>query len=232
MTTTTDTVKAEQPKKLTPKQFAAAAELEIIKRATKFYCVIPGKPATKRERVTLVEARREALKLAGVHMKTAEVFAIYGPGRQVLVPSTYQPDGAVAAMRGAEAMAIDEAAAKLAKQLADRATPSKESPVSKTEKSVSPKKAPAPKAKADKPAKVKAAPAPKPSGDGKLDAVLKACGRKDGATSAELKALTGWDNAGWNTILASLAKRKDMKLTMTKRQAADSKRQLTVFHIG
>jgi len=91
--------------------------------------------------------------------------------------------------------------------------------------------------KAEKPRKLTpkefaAAAEPKPAGDGKLDAVLKACASKTGATSAELKVLTGWDNAGWNTILASLAKRKDMKLTMTKRQATDSKRQLTVFHIA
>jgi hypothetical protein len=238
--------------KIGTKAFAAAADIEIIKRATKFYCVIPGKPATKRERVTLADARKEALKLAGVHLKTAEVFAVYGPGRQLLVPSTYQPDKDVAAaMRGAEAMAIDEAAAKLAKQLADRATATikQESPVSKSKKlpkiieaaaetfgaDVAAKRSPKAAVKdlekaitkAAKPAK-----APKPAGDGKLDAVLKACASKTGATSAELKVLTGWDNAGWNTILASLAKRKDMKLTMTKRQATDSKRQLTVFHIA
>lgn len=109
-------------------------------------------------------------------------------------------------------------------------------PAKKTPAAKKPAKAAAPKtvakpAKAAKPV-TKAAPAKPekaPPSGGKFDIVRKLAQRPKGVTSAELKAATGWENAGWNTIMKAAAKSAGLKLTLGKAQAENSKREVTVF---
>lgn len=89
------------------------------------------------------------------------------------------------------------------------------------------KKAKAPKAKKAKPAK-----AQEGKQDSSMDKIVAAMQRKEGATTAELAAISGWKNAGWNTILASLAERRGLKLKSVKREVEGSKRKVNVWHVG
>lgn len=82
--------------------------------------------------------------------------------------------------------------------------------------------------KAEKPAKsTKPAKASEPQS--KFDIVRELASRKNGVTSAELKAATGWENAGWHTIMKSAAKKSGLTLKFGQVQAEGSKRMLTTF---
>lgn len=94
----------------------------------------------------------------------------------------------------------------------------------KVKKAKAPK---APKAKKAKPAK-----AQEGKQDSSMDKIVAAMQRKEGATTAELAAISGWKNAGWNTILASLAERRGLKLKSVKREVEGSKRKVNVWHVG
>lgn len=86
--------------------------------------------------------------------------------------------------------------------------------------------------KVKKEPKAKAPKAKKERGPNMMDEVVKALKRESGATTKYLAELTGWDNAGWNTILAKLATSRGLKLTKKQRAAEGSKRQINVWHLS
>lgn len=82
--------------------------------------------------------------------------------------------------------------------------------------------------KDSKPAKVQAKAG---KADSTMDRLVEALSAKSGCTTKELAAISGWQNAGWNTILDKLATSRGLKLVKNQTQVAGSNRRVNVWSL-